>query len=121
MLLPTLDDVRAAARRISPLALRTPLVESAALNARLGGRVLLKLEILQRIGAFKFRGAYNKICQLESARYPGGVVACSSGNHAQGVADAAALLGLKATIVMPREAPAIKIARTRMLGAEVEL
>ena len=119
MHLPTIDDIRAAAVRIRPLAVRTPLIESAALNARLGGRVLLKLETLQRVGAFKFRGAYNKISQLDKARYPGGVVACSSGNHAQGVADAAAICGFAAVIVMPNDAPAMKIARTRALGAEV--
>ena len=119
MHLPTIEDIRAAAIRIRPLAVRTPLIESAALNARQSGRVLLKLETLQRVGAFKFRGAYNKISQLDKAKYPGGVVACSSGNHAQGAADAAAICGFTAVIVMPNDAPAMKVARTRALGAEI--
>ena len=119
MRLPTIDDIQAAATRIRPLAVYTPLIESAALNAQFGGRVLMKLETLQRVGAFKFRGAYNKISQLDKAQFPGGVVACSSGNHAQGVADAATILGFAATIVMPHDAPAVKIARTRALGAEI--
>lgn len=119
MQLPEFKDVEAAAERIAPLAVRTPLLESAALNDRIGGRVLLKAETLQRIGAFKFRGAYNAVSRLDRARYPGGVVACSSGNHAQGVAEAARLCGLNAVIVMPADAPRIKVARTRELGAEV--
>jgi threonine dehydratase len=81
--------------------------------------VLLKAENLQRVGAFKFRGAYNKIAQVDKAAYPGGVVACSSGNHAQGVAAAATLRGLKSTIVMPSDAPRLKIERTRAFGGEV--
>src|SRR6185437_15485039 len=80
--------------------------------------VLLKAENLQRVGAFKFRGAYNKIAQLDEAAYPGGVVACSSGNHAQGVA-AATLRGLKSAIVMPADAPRLKIERTKAFGGEV--
>lgn len=121
MLPPTIEAIRAADARIRPYALRTPLIENAKLNERLGGRVLLKLETLQRVGAFKFRGAYNKISQIDKALHPGGVVASSSGNHAQGVADASALMGLPAVIVMPSDAPAMKIARTRRLGAEVVL
>jgi threonine dehydratase len=121
MRLPTIADVHSAAERIALYAVRTPLIESHVLNDRVGGRVLLKLETLQRVGAFKFRGAYNKISRLNRGAYPGGVVACSSGNHAQGVALAASLLGFKAVIVMPRDAPAIKIARTKALGAEVIL
>jgi threonine dehydratase len=81
--------------------------------------VLLKAENLQRVGAFKFRGAYNKVAQVDKATFPGGVVACSSGNHAQGVAAAAALMGFKSVIVMPADAPRLKIARTRAFGAEV--
>jgi threonine dehydratase len=120
--LPSLADVEAAARRIAGMAVETPLLESPALNARLGGRILLKAESLQRTGSFKFRGAYNKLKRLaESASAPGGVVAYSSGNHAQGVAAAAELLGLKAAILMPADAPAIKIANTRAYGAEVAL
>jgi threonine dehydratase len=117
--LPTLDDLRAAARRIAGLAVRTPLLESPALNLRVGGRVLLKAETLQRTGSFKFRGAYNRISQIPEGDRAGGVVAYSSGNHAQGVAAAAALLGLPAVIVMPSDAPAIKVANTRGYGAEV--
>jgi threonine dehydratase len=121
MRLPTIEDVRDAARRIEPYAVRTPLLSSPVLDALTGGRILLKAETLQRIGAFKFRGAYNKISRLKPADCPGGVVACSSGNHAQGVAEAARLMGLKAAIVMPADAPRIKIERTRALGAETVL
>ena len=117
--LPTYGDVLAARQRIGSLACRTPLIEHPALNAAVGGRVLLKAENLQRVGAFKFRGAYNKIAQVDKAAYPGGVVACSSGNHAQGVAAAATLRGLKSTIVMPSDAPRLKIERTRAFGGEV--
>jgi threonine dehydratase len=117
--LPSFDDVRAAAGRLEGLAVRTPLLESPALNERVGGRVLLKAETLQRTGSFKFRGAYNRISQVPEAERAGGVVAYSSGNHAQGVAAAAALLGLPAVIVMPSDAPAIKVANTRGYGAEV--
>lgn len=117
--LPTIDDIRAAARRLEGLAVRTPLLESPALNERVGGRVLLKAETLQRTGSFKFRGAYNCISRIPESARAGGVVAYSSGNHAQGVAAAAALLGLPAVIVMPSDAPAIKVANTRSYGAEV--
>jgi threonine dehydratase len=117
--LPTYSDLLAARRRLGTLACRTPLIEHPALNARVGGRVLLKAENLQRVGAFKFRGAYNKVAQVDKAAFPGGVVACSSGNHAQGVAAAATLLGLRSAIVMPADAPRLKIERTRAFGAEV--
>jgi threonine dehydratase len=116
---PTYGDILAARRRLGALACRTPLIEHPALNALTGARVLLKAENLQRVGAFKFRGAYNKIAQVDKAAFPGGVVACSSGNHAQGVAAAATLMGLKSAIVMPADAPQLKIARTRAFGAEV--
>jgi threonine dehydratase len=116
---PTFEDILAARGRLGQLAHRTPLIEHAALNARAGGRVLLKAENLQRVGAFKFRGAYNKVAQIDTAAFPGGVVACSSGNHAQGVAAAAALRGIRSAIVMPADAPRVKIARTRAYGAEV--
>ena len=119
--LPTIDDVRAAAARLAGLAVRTPLLESPDLNERTGGRVLLKAETLQRTGSFKFRGAFNRISQIPEADRSGGVVAYSSGNHAQGVAAAAALLGLPAVIVMPSDAPAIKVANTKGYGAEVVL
>ena len=117
--LPNYGDVLAAANRLGTLVCRTPLIEHPALNAIAGGRVLLKAENLQRVGAFKFRGAYNKIAQLEKDAYPGGVVACSSGNHAQGVAAAATLRGLKSAIVMPSDAPRLKVERTQAFGGEV--
>lgn len=117
--LPTIDDIRAAAERLRGLAVRTPLVESPLLNEELGCRLLLKAECLQRTGSFKFRGAYNAISQLSDAARQKGVVAFSSGNHAQGVAAAAQALGVKATIVMPLDAPALKIANTRAYGARV--
>ena len=102
---PTLDDIKAAADRIAPFAHRTPLLESKVLNERVGGRLLLKCENLQRTGSFKFRGAYNRISQLSTQELSGGIVASSSGNHAQGVAAAAGLCGAKATIIMPHDAP----------------
>jgi threonine dehydratase len=114
---PTLADIEAAAARLRGIAVCTPLLESEALNERVGGRVLLKAECVQRTGSFKFRGAYNTISQIDA----GAVVAYSSGNHAQGVAAAARLLGKAATIVMPADAPAIKIENTRAYGAEVRL
>jgi len=117
--LPTYDDILAAAERLGKLAVRTPLIEHPVLNDRTGGRVLLKLETLQRVGSFKFRGAYNAISQIDRAKFPGGVVACSSGNHAQGVAAAAMICGLSSLIVMPQDAPEMKVARTRRYGAEI--
>ena len=111
--LPTFDDVLDAARVIKGHAVRTPLIESPALNERLGGRVLMKAENLQIIGAFKFRGAYNRIARLTDAEKARGVVAYSSGNHAQAVAAAARLLGTSAIIVMPADSPAIKVAGVR--------
>jgi threonine dehydratase len=117
--IPTIHDIRTARERLRPHLVATPLLEHPALNARAGGRVLLKCENLQRGGAFKFRGAYNKIAQVDRAAFPGGVVACSSGNHAQGVAAAATLLGLASAIVMPADAPAMKVARTKAFGGEV--
>lgn len=117
--LPTVDDVKKARRRIQGAAVRTPLLESILLNQRLGGRLLVKPECLQKTGSFKFRGAYNKLSSLTEAEKAGGVVAYSSGNHAQGVAAAAQMLGVEATIVMPADAPAIKLANTRAYGANV--
>ncbi len=117
--LPDYADIEAAAARLEGKAVRTPLLEVAALNERVGTRVLVKPESLQRTGSFKFRGAYNRISQIPEADRHKGVVAYSSGNHAQGVAAAAALLGLPATIVMPADAPRIKIDNTRAFGAEV--
>ncbi|HWD29730.1 MAG TPA: threonine/serine dehydratase [Rhizomicrobium sp.] len=116
---PTFADVEAAARRIASYAVRTPLLESADLNARTGARVFLKPEPLQRTGSFKFRGATNAVLQIPQDKRANGVIAFSSGNHAQGVAAAAAQFGLPATIVMPKDAPASKIAGTRRLGATV--
>jgi threo-3-hydroxy-L-aspartate ammonia-lyase len=112
-------DVRAAAERLAGVAHRTPVVTSRTLDERTKARVFLKCENLQRMGAFKFRGAYNRIVALTPQERARGVVAFSSGNHAQGVALAARLLGAKATIVMPRDAPASKLAATRGYGAEI--
>ena len=111
----TIDDIRAAARRLDGIALRTPLLEYAAGPPR----VLLKVESLQSIGAFKIRGAYNAMAQLDVDSRARGVVTHSSGNHGQGVARAARLLGISATIVMPEDAPAIKRARVEADGAEI--
>jgi len=116
---PSFADVEAAAARIAPYAVRTPLLEIADLNARTGGRIFIKPEPLQRTGSFKFRGAVNTVLQIPPDKRAGGVVAFSSGNHAQGVAAAAAAFGLSATIVMPKDAPAAKIEGTRRLGATV--
>ena len=112
-------DVRAAAERLRGIVHRTPVVTSATLDERTGAHALLKAENLQRAGAFKLRGAYNTIAQLTQARQRGGVVAFSSGNHAQGVALASKLLGVPATILMPSDAPAAKLAATRGYGAEI--
>ena len=117
--LPTFEDVRAAAGRIAGHARRTPLLTDTPLDALTGGRILLKLETLQHTGSFKFRGAYNRLVQLDAAQRRGGVVAFSSGNHAQGVAAAARLLGIRATIVMPSDAPRVKMQNTLALGASV--
>src|SRR5689334_8655368 len=116
----SLADIEAAAARIAGVAVETPLIESPALNDRLGLRVLLKLENLQRVGAFKFRGAYNRLVQLTPEERQRGVVAFSSGNHAQGVALAAKLLGIPALIVMPSDAPKVKAEATRGYGAEIK-
>ena len=118
---PSFADIEAAAQRIAGLAVRTPLLEHPVLNDRVGGRALLKAENFQRVGAFKFRGAYNAVSQVDRKQYPGGVVACSSGNHAQGVAAAAALCDMPAVIVMPEDAPKLKVERTRASGAEIVL
>jgi threonine dehydratase len=119
--LPTSADVDAAALRLAGIALHTPLVTSPVLDALTGARVFLKAETLQRTGSFKFRGAYNKLSQIPLSARAGGVVAYSSGNHAQGVAAAARLLGMRAVIVMPSDAPRPKRERTAALGAEVVL
>lgn len=116
---PDFEAVADAQRQIAGQATVTPLLESPLLNARLGGRLLVKAENLQRTGSFKFRGAYNRIARLSPGQRRAGVVAFSSGNHAQGVAAAARIVGTPAVIVMPADAPAIKIANTRAYGAEV--
>jgi len=117
--IPTFDDVSQAAERIAGAARRTPLLEFENLNARAGARIVIKPELLQRTGSFKFRGAYNRISQLSADTCPAGVVAFSSGNHAQGVAAAAEIMGLPAVIVMPDDAPAIKRTNTEGYGATV--
>lgn len=116
---PGYAEVEAAALRLAGLARRTPLLAGTPLDAPAGGRLLLKLEPLQVTGSFKFRGAYNRLVQLDAAARRAGVVAFSSGNHAQGVAAAARMLGMPATIVMPKDAPKSKLENTRALGAEV--
>ncbi len=119
--LPTFADVTAAAARLAGHAVRTPLLSSPALDALTGGRVLLKAEPLQRTGSFKFRGAWNALSQLSEAQRARGVVAFSSGNHAQGVAEAARMLGMSATIVMPSDAPGIKQRGVLARGAQLRL
>jgi threonine dehydratase len=119
--LPTAADVDAAALRLAGVALHTPLLTSITLDGMTGGRVFLKAETLQRTGSFKFRGAYNKLASLPVDKRAGGVVAYSSGNHAQGVAAAARLLGMPCVIVMPHDAPRAKRERTLAHGAEVVL
>jgi threo-3-hydroxy-L-aspartate ammonia-lyase len=114
-----LADVEAAAARLDGVAHRTPVVTSRTLDERVSARVHIKAENFQRVGAFKFRGAYNKISSLDAEALARGVVAYSSGNHAQAVALAAKLLGSGATIVMPADAPAAKLEATRGYGAEV--
>lgn len=117
--IPDFDDVRAAARRLAGHARLTPLLADTPLDRLTGGRILLKLETLQHTGSFKFRGAWNRLAQLDEQRRAAGVVAFSSGNHAQGVAEAARRLGIRATIVMPSDAPRVKMQNTINMGAEV--
>ncbi|MGH3666035.1 MAG: threo-3-hydroxy-L-aspartate ammonia-lyase [Egibacteraceae bacterium] len=112
-------DVRAAAARLEGIAHRTPVLTSRTLDRRTGATVYLKAECFQRAGAFKFRGAYNAVSSLEDAALSRGVAAFSSGNHAQAVALAARLCGSSATIVMPTDAPAAKMAATRGYGAAI--
>ncbi len=117
----TLDDVRAAAERIAPYIHRTPLLSSATLSEMTGCDLRLKGEHLQRSGSFKLRGALNKLLALSEAERRAGVVAFSSGNHAQGVALAARLTGSRAIIVMPSDAPTVKLEATRGYGATIVL
>jgi threonine dehydratase len=114
-------DIDAAARVLAEVAVRTPLLSSPVLNERAGTRIFLKPEMLQRTGSFKFRGAFNKVSSIPKAARGGGVVAFSSGNHAQGVAAAAKILNMPATIVMPADAPLSKRERTKAYGARVVL
>lgn len=116
---PTITDIRRAAERLDGLAFRTPLLENVDLNDKTGGRILLKAECLQRTGSFKFRGAYNAVSQMDPEIRSRGVLAWSSGNHAQGLAAAAKLHGISATIVMPKDAPDIKVANAKRLGATI--
>ena len=119
--LPTFDDVAAAADRITSAAHRTPVLTSHTADEETGAKLFFKCENFQRMGAFKFRGAYNALSLFDAAQRKAGVVAFSSGNHAQAIALAARLLGMPATIVMPHDAPAAKIAATRGYGGEVVL
>jgi threonine dehydratase len=114
-------DIVSAARRLLPYTVRTPLIENPALNEHLGARVLIKDEALQRTGSFKFRGACNRALQLTPEQKQGGIVAWSSGNHAQGVAAACAMLDVPATIVMPADAPLAKLNGTKAYGATIQL
>ena len=119
--IPNAADVRDAARCLAGWAVATPLLESPLLNEKLGGRLLIKAEMFQRTGSFKFRGAFNRLSRIDEADRADGVVAYSSGNHAQGVAAAAQLLNMAATIFMPDDAPRTKLDNTRAYGAEVIL
>ena len=117
--LPSYEDVVAASERIAGVAHRTPVLTSSTANAELGAEVFFKCENFQRMGAFKFRGGYNALARFTPEQRKAGVVAFSSGNHAQAVALSARLLGMPATIVMPHDAPAAKVAATRGYGAQV--
>lgn len=118
-MLPTYDDVVAAAARIAGQAHRTPVLTSRTADEETGAQLFFKCENMQRMGAFKFRGAYNALAKFDADQRRAGVVAFSSGNHAQAIALSARLLGMPATIVMPQDAPVSKIAATRGYGAEV--
>jgi threonine dehydratase len=115
------EDVAAAARRIEGAAHRTPVLTSSTADALTGARLFFKAENFQRMGAFKFRGGYNSLSQFTDAQRKGGVITYSSGNHAQAIALSAKLLGIEALIIMPKDAPAIKVAATKGYGAELVL
>jgi threonine dehydratase len=119
--LPTAADIDAAARKLQGVVIHTPLLRSPVLDEATGAQVFLKPETLQHTGSFKFRGAYNKIAAIRPEKRAAGIVAFSSGNHAQGVAAAAKMLGMRATIVMPSDAPKPKRDRTAAFGAELVL
>ncbi|WP_345891818.1 threonine/serine dehydratase [Burkholderia sp. Cy-647] len=121
LLAPTPADVIDAAERLRDIAIQTPLLQSERLNALAGGTVLVKMESLQRTGAFKFRGAYNSMSRLDRGRYPRGVLAYSTGNHGQAVATVGKLLDIPVTVVMPSDAPRIKMEKARVQGATVVL
>jgi threonine dehydratase len=118
---PTYEDVLAAAARIQDVAHRTPVFTSSTLDAEIGAKIFLKCENFQRMGAFKFRGAYNALSQFDAAQRTAGVVAFSSGNHAQAIALSARILQMPATIIMPSDAPAAKLVATRGYGGQVML
>lgn len=115
----TVEDIEAAATRLCGVSVRTPLLQNVELDRAAGGTVLIKPECLQLTGSFKIRGAYNRLSQLSKAQASNGVIAWSSGNHAQGVAAAGAMLGIRTTIVMPEDAPRAKLENTQRLGGEV--
>lgn len=121
MIIPTLHDLKQAQKRLHGMAVRTPLIPAFVLSERLNAKVFLKPENLQRTGSFKFRGAYNAVSQLTEIERKKGVLATSSGNHAQGIAEASRLLGVAATIIMPSDAPDVKVSRTKASGADVIL
>ncbi|MDQ0070294.1 threonine dehydratase [Variovorax boronicumulans] len=121
MQLPTYDDVTAAAARLEGHAHRTPVLHSTTANERWGAKFFFKCENFQRMGAFKFRGAFNALSKFDAEQRKGGVIAFSSGNHAQAIALSARLLSMPAVIVMPKDAPAAKVAATQGYGAEVVL
>ncbi len=114
-----IDDIRAAAERLAPVVVRTPMLESPYLNEIAGKRVLIKAEVLQRTGSFKFRGAWSAMSALPDPVRARGVIAYSSGNHAQGIAHAASLYGIPSVVVMPADSPRVKLNNTRALGASV--
>ena len=114
-----IQNIREAAERLRDVTVKTPIHQNRYLNEQVGARVYIKPECLQHIGAFKFRGAYNRLSQMDETQRARGVVAFSSGNHAQGIALAAKLLGIKATIVMPTDAPLLKLEGTEQLGATI--
>lgn len=116
----TLEDVREAARRIAPYAVRTPLLRQLSWESRIGAELHLKAENLQRVGAFKFRGAYNTLSLLRETVNPSHVITSSSGNHGQAVAAAGQLLGMRITVVMPENAVRVKVEAVRRYGATVE-
>src|SRR5688572_31637409 len=121
MIAPTFDDIQAAAGRIAGHAHRTPVLRSRTADRLVNAELFFKCENFQRVGAFKFRGAFNALSRFDPAQRRAGAVSFSSGNHAQAIALAAQLLGIPATIVMPRDAPALKVAATRGYGAEIVL